>query len=394
MKLDTEEQIKNTLTFIKVLGNEVVQHKLVTNDESQMKSLFKILENMVSSAKSSEDMKKFVEAFYHTVLAKECAKGIKEALKSGAKDFAQHFKTEEAAVALLNPFIYAEMLKLILEHSPETIYEGGSESFKKMLTVVLLYPCVFRTSVDLQKKMYGVFLKLMTDVSLRTDKIPLERIEELLSIKLLMKMVEKLNYEFSGTNLIQIKASDEQKLMLEIIFQAESIQRKVHDRGVEHIYPTEKKILELGNCKEIMLQSNKFDLVSYLIYLKELDDSQMYTTVSAETQHNHFDMPVSARLSYDGFKSMKIRLSASTEIEPFSSVAISSDARGKNMLANKFKKDLEEQVEIHSNTVYVHYPFRQPKVVAFGEKEKNKLGMPGSGFTEEPEILPDFFENL
>ena len=133
-----------------------------------------------------------------------------------------------------------------------------------------------------------------------------------------------------------------------------------------------------------MFEGNQFDMVTYLIYLKELDESQKTTTIIAESHHNHFDVPVSAMFSYENFKSMKLKLSATTEIEKFASIAITSDSKGRNIICNKYKGEYEEQEEIHSNHIYIHYPFREPKIVAFGEKDKGKLGMSGSDATEEP----------
>jgi hypothetical protein len=75
-----------------------------------------------------------------------------------------------------------------------------------------------------------------------------------------------------------------------------------------------------------MQEGNTFDMVSYLLYLNQLDEAAKTTTILAESHHNHFDIPVSARLSYEGFKSMKVKLSAASDIEKFSSVAITSDS--------------------------------------------------------------------
>jgi len=40
-------------------------------------------------------------------------------------------------------------------------------------------------------------------------------------------------------------------------------------------------------------------MITYLIYLKELDESQKTTTFITESHLNHFNVPVSALLSYD-----------------------------------------------------------------------------------------------
>jgi alpha-tubulin suppressor-like RCC1 family protein len=136
-------------------------------------------------------------------------------------------------------------------------------------------------------------------------------------------------------------------------------------------------------------------MITYLIYLKELDESSKKTSILAESNHNHFNGQFTGRLSYDSFKAFKLKLSDSTEIEKYASVAFSSDAAGKNILCNKYKQDFTKDVEINSSTVYVHYPYRQPKIIAFGDYSKGKLGLTKTeGQTEEPVIIDDMYDPI
>jgi alpha-tubulin suppressor-like RCC1 family protein len=44
---------------------------------------------------------------------------------------------------------------------------------------------------------------------------------------------------------------------------------------------------------------------------------------------------------------------------------------------------------------YIHYPYRQPKVIGFGDRDNSKLAMEANNDpTKTPEIVPDLFENL
>ena len=77
---------------------------------------------------------------------------------------------------------------------------------------------------------------------------------------------------------------------------------------------------------------------------------------------------------------------------------ITSDSKGENVLKNIFQKDITDnktEVTIFSNACYVHYPYRQPKIIAFGDKDSNKLGTEASSDpTKEPEVVPELFEDL
>lgn len=51
------------------------------------------------------------------------------------------------------------------------------------------------------------------------------------------------------------------------------INHAIKGKGIESIYEIEEQILNLENCKKIMFEGNQFDMITYLIYLKELDES-------------------------------------------------------------------------------------------------------------------------
>jgi len=95
---------------------------------------------------------------------------------------------------------------------------------------------------------------------------------------------------------------------------------------------------------------------------------------------------------------MTLKIQSTSELEKYSSVAITSDSKGENVLKNIFQKDITDnktEVTIFSNACYVHYPYRQPKIIAFGDKDSNKLGTEASSDpTKEPEVVPELFEDL
>lgn len=144
-----------------------------------------------------------------------------------------------------------------------------------------------------------------------------------------------------------------------------------------------------------MFEGDSFNMVTYNLYLQSLDPTSKKTTIIAESNHNHFNGQFTGQLSYDSFKAFKIKLQESSEIEKYASVAFSSDSLGKNIICNKYKKDFNSEEEIFSNQIYVHYPFRQPKIIAFGEQASSKLGLNKTdGQTEEPTIVEDMHDKI
>ena len=177
-----------------------------------------------------------------------------------------------------------------------------------------------------------------------------------------------------------------------------SIHKASSDDGIEPIYSYGEALLQMEKCKTILKERKNFDMISYLMYLNGLDDASKQSTIMVETVHNHFSPKVTACLKNEGFKKMALKVQSGSELEKYSSLAITSDSKGENVLNNIFQKDIDDnktEVTIFSNSCYVHYPYRQPKIIAFGEKDNSKLGTDASTDpTKEPEIVPDIYENL
>lgn len=148
----------------------------------------------------------------------------------------------------------------------------------------------------------------------------------------------------------------------------------------------------------MLKEQKKFELLSYLLHLNNLDEGIKSSTLISETFHNHKEIKITAGLKNKHFKKMKVQVSNSSELEKFSSVAITSDEKGSNILQNIFDKDIKDNksdIEIFSNSCYVHYPFRQSKIICFGENSCYKLGnKKNTESTETPEIVPDHYTDI
>lgn len=151
--------------------------------------------------------------------------------------------------------------------------------------------------------------------------------------------------------------------------------QSLRDRGFESTYSCDEQRLNYESLQEMMNEGSSFDLISYNFYYKELEDAQRLSIVRAETHHNNFDLPLTAWLSYDQFKSMGVKLAATSELEPFSSVLFTNDRLGKSVIAERFASNIESEIWIGNSDCYVHYPVRKNMLVVFGGNERYKLGL-------------------
>ena len=84
--LATEKDADNFLSFIKVIGNEVVMLKLTTQDDKDLNEVNKILKNIVKSAKENEQLRNFVKDAFTKLIVNDSVEGLKDAMKTAPKD--------------------------------------------------------------------------------------------------------------------------------------------------------------------------------------------------------------------------------------------------------------------------------------------------------------------
>ena len=139
-------------------------------------------------------------------------------LKAGPKDVQSYFKSEQIAYKSLNPYIFVDLVEMILEDVPEVMFDAPKGEFKQLLTVILLNAMIYRGDQKLLKKIYGLFLKITTHISLYNSFISKQAVEDILTLKVLSEMIKKTNFDYGTQTINNIKVTDEQKLILEIIF--------------------------------------------------------------------------------------------------------------------------------------------------------------------------------
>ena len=71
----------------------------------------------------------------------------------------------------------------------------------------------------------------------------------------------------------------------------------------------------MERCKIILKERKQFDIISYLMYLNELDDASKQSTILVDTQHPHFTPKVTACLKNEGFKKMTLKIQSASELE-------------------------------------------------------------------------------
>lgn len=216
--LSTEKEADNFLSFIKIIGNEGVMLKLTTQDDKDLNEVVKILRNIVNLSKDDQILKEFIKRAFNRIIVDDSIATIQDTFKAAPKDVASYFKSEQIAYKTLNPFILVEFLDMVLDQTPETIFECESGKFKKLLTILLLNAMIYRGDQKLLKKLYGIFLNISIYVAQNVDFVNKKIIEDILTLKILSEMIKKTNFDYGTQSVNNIKVTDEQKLILEIIF--------------------------------------------------------------------------------------------------------------------------------------------------------------------------------
>jgi hypothetical protein len=395
--LSSKKDTDNFVKFVMIIGNELNMTKLSLIDDKPYEDLKHILSNIIESCKANKEFTPFLSKLLNEVIVNGTIKGLKTALEAGAKEVKTYFNNESIAVETMNLYILTDIIHLYLKHCPELIFENEKQ-FKKLMTMLLLIPCVFRGDTRLQKYIYSAVLKIVVLVQQGITKYSRKIKEDLLSLKIFKKLVESIKFEKDSANSYEFKLTDEHKGLFEIFLKLSEIHKDCISEGIEPIYTYTEPLLQMETCKIVLKERKLFDHIAYSMYLDELDDTSKKSTILYETQHPHFEPKVTSCLRHEGFKKMVLKIQSGSELEKYSSIAVTSDKKGENVLKNIFQKDIDDnktEVTIFSNSCYVHYPYKQPKIIAFGEKDQNKLGTEASNDgTKEPEVVPVLFNNL
>jgi hypothetical protein len=128
--LGTEKDSQSFLSFIKVIGNEVVMLLLTTQNDKDLIEVRRILRNIISQSKDNEQLKKFVQLAFSQVLVKDSVDNMADILKAGPKDVQSYFKSEQIAYKSLNPYIFVDLVEMILEDVPEVMFDAPKGEFK------------------------------------------------------------------------------------------------------------------------------------------------------------------------------------------------------------------------------------------------------------------------
>ena len=393
----SSKDTQNFVKYVKIIGNELVISKLNLIDEKSYDEFKTILNNILTSCYKNKEFTQFLHNLLEKILVKEAIKGLKTALEGGAKEIKTYFDSETTAVKTINFYILTDIIGLYIKECPEFIFEK-EHLFKKLITALFLIATIFRSDQILQKKVYLTILKIVVMVEQNVDDYSPKIKQDLLSLKIFKDLIECINYTKDSSNSYNFKLTDEHKLLFEIFLKFSSLHKLCSKDGIEPIYTYNQPLLTIERCRNILKERKKFDMISYLMYLNNLDDASKQSTIMHETIHNHFAPKVSANIKHEGFKKMALKVQTGSELEPFSSVAVTSDKEGNNILKNIFQKDVTDnktEVTIFNNSCYVHYPYRSPKIIAFGDKDQNKLGTDsGTDSTKEPEVVPDMFNEI
>jgi hypothetical protein len=322
------ENFEKFMHYLQIKANEAITVKQKTNNSVLYDNFMSLLEKTIKICLKNDNLRSFIDILYHKVILK----GTKDILmlanskKKGKIDLM--FDNEIAATKTMNTHIVIEILKILLKNEPDLIY-GNNKRFINLITILLLLPVVFRKDVDFHKTVYLLIHKMILPIMKEPKKYSRELKEDLLTMKLFKKMIEKCNFDVtvSSGNCL----TNEQKILFELLLCLRKIDISMTD--FSSIYSYTDTVLEIERSIKILKEMKKFDFISYLIYYKkELSEEQRNSKIIEQTTHNIFEGKVSCKLEYEGFKKMHVKIDNESKINPLDSIAVTTDPEGANLL--------------------------------------------------------------
>jgi hypothetical protein len=133
-------------------------------------------------------IRELVENAY-AIFTRDSITGIKGALKQDVKCVSKFYKSDKVALESLNPYLLALFIDIIIDISPEIIFDGPSGQFQDLLNIIIMNALVFRDDKNLQSRMYLLLQKIIQTVNIQVETIQGSVVQDLLSIQLLSKII-------------------------------------------------------------------------------------------------------------------------------------------------------------------------------------------------------------
>lgn len=108
-----------------------------------------------------------------------------------------------------------------------------------------------------------------------------------------------------------------------------------------------------------------------------------------------YNTPIVAYKCLEDVSQMTLTINASSNFPPFTRFAITSDAKGENILEYVSTDNLVEnkKIRLYRNDFYLHYPCYSNFLIGFGSQDGGKLGNGKSSNSTPPTVINLPFPN-
>lgn len=331
-----KEVTKKFINYILMKGNEASIIMLKSKDKKPMDDFMGMFNKLITVCSQKHKFRTIIDMLYSKAIIKNTKNLLIDSIKAGKDNIESIYSNETVSAKTMNILLIPKTLTQILKIAPDVIYINF-KVFPHLISVLLLIAMCFRKEFDLQRTVYMLIYKILVPIAKSPKSYNPRLIEGLLRLKIFKKMIEKCNFDV--TVISGNKLTPEQKLLFEIYLLIHKIDSSMVDTW--SLYTYTDILLELGKCKEVLKEGKDFDMISYLIYFNnELSGPQQHTKVYADTYYNVFDCKISAKVHFDGFKKMTIRVDELSMIKDDTFIGISSDPDGENILKQISQKDI------------------------------------------------------
>jgi len=384
-----KEVTKKFISYVLMKGNEAAIIRLKSKDQQPVNDFMAMFTKLITVCSQKQKFRYIIDTLYSKSIVKNTKNLLIDSIKAGKDSIEAIYSNEAVSAKTMNVLLISDTLSQILKIAPDVI-NVNFKVFPHLISVLLLIAICFRKEFELQRTVYMLIYKILVPIAKSPKSYNPQLIEGLLRLKIFKKMIEKCNFDV--TVLSGNKLTPEQKLLFEIYLLINKIDSSVV--GTWSLYTYTDILLELSKCKEVLKEGKDFDMISYLIYFNnELSGPQQHTKVYADTYYNVFDCKISAKVHFDGFKKMTIRVDEMSKISDNTFIGISSDPDGESILKKISQKDITKdstRFDIYSNQCFIHYPYNPPRIVGFGEGNDYKLGNSSTVTTSEPTEFTNF----
>jgi hypothetical protein len=376
------------ISFLKLQYSSAVLKKLQVGskvDLKQVKGLIKRVFNYSMTAKGVAGQ--FVKNFFENGCVKTGVRSVQDIRAEKANDLLSFYSTEDNALNGCNPYLLKFTVGWLLDQAAkDEACKAIIQQENALSNVFGIHLClVFLFQKDpIAKKLLKQAVKIVEYMGANEDAfLKNGELARIAGNKLVRAATLKIDWQ-DGTE--QKIFSAQQIMFLEVHLAISRMCDRIsslHGVALGKVVEDCENVCKIKVIKQQLLDSEKFDLLKYLLHYESLDErEQKCLNLKVQTTEPSLRADCRAYVSIPEVQKVNIKATESgVKLGKFEYYGISNSPDGKDM---SFKTAADKEFGWNNNCFYMFYPVRKQQIISIGKCDTPIDRLTGTGEKDTP----------